>query len=140
MAPSLTQPQGQLSSADALRLAQQAPAILRKNPKAVSASPLSSLFSATETADLWVIYENLLVSCLHTGDIDSALECLDRLTRRFGDTNERIIALKGLAKEAMAENDGELRTVLKEYEELLEQNPANIVSSSTGYAWDGIGI
>lgn len=140
MTPSLTQPQGHLSSVDALHLAQQAPAILRRNPKAVSASPLSSLFSAPETADLWVIYENLLLSCLQTGDEDSAIECLERLIGRFGTDNERIMALRGLSKEAMAENDEQLRKILKEYEDVLDNNPANIVSSCAVHLWYDLGI
>ncbi|KPM41672.1 hypothetical protein AK830_g4905 [Neonectria ditissima] len=126
MAPSLLQPQGHLSPAEALQLAQQAPTILRRNPKAVSASPLSSLFSAPETADLWTIYENLLLSCLRTGDDESAHQCLERLVLRFGNTNERIMGLKGLVSEAEASNHNELLAVLKEYEDILEDNQANI--------------
>lgn len=139
MAPSLTRPQGHLSPADTMHLAQQAPTILRNNPKAVSASPLSSLFSAPETADLWVIYENLLLSCLRTGDEEAAIECLARLVKRFGTNNERIMALQGLVKEATAENGEALRKVLKEYEDILEENAANIVSSSTVHPWCGNG-
>lgn len=127
MPPSLLRPQGHISPAEALLLAQQAPTILRQNPKAVSASPLSSLFSAPETADLWLIYENLLLSCLRTGDDESAHKCLESLVLRFGETNERIMALQGLVKEAEAANHNELLVVLKEYEEILQENPANIV-------------
>ncbi|KAH6892029.1 hypothetical protein B0T10DRAFT_482843 [Thelonectria olida] len=126
MAPSLVRPQGHLSPAEALLLAQQAPTVLRQNPKAVSASPLSSLFSAPESTDLWTIYENLLLSCLRTGDDESAHKCLERLVLRFGDKNERIMAFKGLVKEAEANNQNELLAVLKEYEEILQENPANI--------------
>ncbi|KAF4981098.1 hypothetical protein FZEAL_3034 [Fusarium zealandicum] len=126
MAPSLIQPQGHLSPAEALQLAQQAPSILKSNPKAFSASPLSSLFSAAETADLWNIYENLLLSCLRTGDDESAHQCLERLILRFGDKNERVMALKGMVKEAEANNNNELQQVLKEYEDLLEEDGANI--------------
>ncbi|KAF4120174.1 ER membrane protein complex subunit 2, partial [Geosmithia morbida] len=126
MAPSLTQPQGQLSAADALHLAQQAPSILRSNPRAISSSPLSSLFSAKESPELWVIYNNLMLSCLRAGDDEAASECLERLLLRFGPHNERIMALKGLAKEATAENESELQEVLKDYEVILRENAANI--------------
>ncbi|KAF4460707.1 kinetoplast-associated KAP [Fusarium albosuccineum] len=126
MAPSLVQPQGHISPAEALQLAQQAPSILKRNPKAFSASPLSSLFTATETADLWTIYENLLLSCLRTGDDESAHQCLERLVLRFGDQNERVMALKGLVKEAEATNNNELQQVLKEYEDILEEDGTNI--------------
>lgn len=128
MAPSLTQPQGQLSPADALHLAQQAPAILRSNPKTVSSSPLTSLFAAKESPEMWVIYENLVLSCLRTGDDDGAAECLERLLRRFGADNERIMAIEGLVKEATAGSDDDLQIVLKEYEDILRENAANIVS------------
>ncbi|KAH7166233.1 hypothetical protein EDB81DRAFT_280142 [Dactylonectria macrodidyma] len=126
MAPSLLQPQGHLSPAEALKLAQQAPEILRRNPKAISASPFPSLFSAPETAELWIIYENLLLSCLRTGDDESAHQCLDRLVLRFGSQNERLMALMGLVKEAEAGTHNELLEVLKGYEDILEENQANI--------------
>ncbi|KAF7555523.1 hypothetical protein G7046_g6544 [Stylonectria norvegica] len=126
MAPSLVQPYGQLSPADALQLAQQAPTILRSNPKAISASPLQSLFSAPETADLWTIYENLLLSCLRTGNDVAAHQCLERLVLRFGADNERVMALEGLVKEAEATNHNELWAVLKEYEDILQEDGANI--------------
>jgi ER membrane protein complex subunit 2 len=127
MAPSLVQPQGHLSPAETLKIAQQAPTILRSNPKAISASPLQFLFSSPETADLWIIYENLLLSCLRTGDDDAAHQCLERLVLRFGDSNPRIMAFKGLVKEAEASNNGELEKVLAEYELLLEEDGTNVV-------------
>ncbi|KAF0331550.1 kinetoplast-associated protein KAP [Colletotrichum asianum] len=126
MAPSLVRPQGHLSPAEALELAQKAPTILRNNPKAFSSSPLVSLFSASETPEIWIIYENLLLACLRTGDGQAAHQCLERLVIRFGDDNERIMAFKGLVKEAEADNDGELVQVLKEYETILGQNATNI--------------
>ncbi|KAK1844888.1 tetratricopeptide repeat domain-containing protein [Colletotrichum chrysophilum] len=126
MAPSLVRPQGHLSPAEALELAQKAPTILRNNPNAFSSSPLVSLFSASETPEIWIIYENLLLACLRTGDGQAAHQCLERLVIRFGDDNERIMAFKGLVKEAEADNDGELVQVLKEYETILGQNATNI--------------
>lgn len=128
MAQLLLQPVGSLSPAESLNLAQQAPEILRKNPRAFSASPLSSLFSAPETADIWTIYENLMISCLRTGDDEAANECLERIISRFGNTHDRVLALKGLVKEATASNHTELQTILEEYEALLQENDANIVS------------
>ncbi|TWU77523.1 hypothetical protein ED733_007342 [Metarhizium rileyi] len=122
----LLQPVGSLTPAETLRLAQQAPEILRKNPRAFSASPLSSLFTAPETADIWTIYENLMISCLRTGDDEAAKECLERIVTRFGDSHDRALALKGLLKEATAPNNSELEKVLGEYEALLEQNNGNI--------------
>lgn len=128
MPPKLNRPQGQLTPEDALHLAQQAPSILRNNPKAFSSTPLISLFSAAETPELWVIYENLLLSCCRTGDLESAHECVERLVLRFGDDNERVMALKGMVKEAQADNQGELVQLLMEYDSILQPNVTNIVS------------
>lgn len=128
MTTSLLRPQGNLSHSEALQLAQRAPEILRNNPKAFSVSPLSSLFSTPETTDLWTVYENLLLSCLRTGNDDAAHQCLERLVLRFGNKDERIGALKGLVKEAEATNDNELEQILKEYEAILVEDSVNIVS------------
>ncbi|KAK8067183.1 TPR repeat-containing protein C19B12.01 [Apiospora hydei] len=126
MTSSLLRPPGHLSPATALQLSQQAPIIIKNSPGAVTASALSSLFSAPETPELWTIYENLLLSCLRTGDEESAHLCLGRLVNRFGDDNERVMALIGLMKEADATDDATLEVVLKEYEALLQENPTNI--------------
>lgn len=128
MAPSLLWPQGQISPAEALQLAQQAPAILRSNAKAFS-SPLSFLFSAPETTELWTMYENLLLSCLRTGDMLAAHQCLERLVIRFGNDNERVMALKGFVKEAEANSNDALDVVLKEYDAILAENGTNIVGN-----------
>ncbi|KAK3685414.1 hypothetical protein B0T22DRAFT_217117 [Podospora appendiculata] len=126
MAPSLLHPPSQLSHAAALQLSQQAPAVLRSSPSTVSASPLSALFSASESPELWTKYENLLLSCLRTGDERAAHQCLERLVARFGNDNERVMAFKGLLKEADAENNGQLELVLKEYDQILSDNDTNI--------------
>lgn len=133
--PSLAQPHVALSHADALQLAQQAPAILRQHPRAFSTSPLVSLFAAAETADLWIVYENLLLACLRVGDDESANRCLERLALRFGDENEKIMALRGLVKETVAgDDDAALQKVLAEYDVILEEDPANIVSQGAPIA------
>ncbi|KAG6018338.1 hypothetical protein E4U43_003788 [Claviceps pusilla] len=126
MAQSLLQPVGNLSPAETLKLAQQAPEILRKNPRAFSASPLLSLFSVAETADTWTMYENLMVVCLRTGDDSAAHECLERITIRFGDKHERVLALQGLFKEATASTNDELQKILEEYDAFLQDNDANL--------------
>ena len=127
MAPSLLRPQGHFSPEEVLQLAQQAPEILRGNPKAFSSSPLSFLFTPPETPELWTIYENLLLSCLRVGDEQAAHQCLERLVIRFGDDNERIMAFKGLVKEADAKGDAGLDAVLKEYQAILAEDATNIV-------------
>ncbi|KAI1410953.1 tetratricopeptide [Hypoxylon sp. FL1857] len=126
MSSSLLHPPSHLSPAVALRHSQQAPNILKKSPGAISTSVFQSLLSAPETPELWSTYENLLLSCLRTGDDESAHQCLERLVNRFGNDNERIMALKGLLKEADAEDAATLNVILKEYEQILQDNPTNI--------------
>ncbi len=127
MAPSILYPPSQLSPAGALALSQQAPAILRSSASTVSASTLTTLLTGSEKAELWLQYENLILSCLRTGDDLAANACLKRLTTRFGSDNERVQALGGLVKEAEAKNNGELEAVLKEYDQILGDNETNIV-------------
>lgn len=130
MAPSLLHPPSQLSPSQALELSQRAPHVLQNSPGTISSSALTSLLSAPESTELWLTYENLLLSCLRTGDERSAHECLTRLVRRFGDDNERIMAFTGLVKEASASNNAELEKVLKEYDDILAENNTNIVSGA----------
>jgi hypothetical protein len=111
-----------------MQLAQQAPTVLQSSPSRISSNPVLALFSAGETADLWLTYENLLLSCLRTGDEATAHQCLERLVVRFGDDNERIMALKGLVQEAAGADNNALETVLREYDGILKDNSANIVS------------
>ena len=127
MAPSLLHPPSQLSPAQALQLSQQAPFVLKNGPTSVSSSPLSFLFSASDSAEIWIKYENLLLSCLRTGDVQAAHECLKRLATRFGDDNERVLAFGGLLKEAEAQDNGDLEQVLNEYNQILSENDTNIV-------------
>jgi len=67
-----------------------------------------------------------MLSCLRTGDQESARLCLERLSSRFGAANERIMGLKGLYKEAIAQDDKALQQVLEEYDEILKTDPSNI--------------
>jgi hypothetical protein len=127
MAPSLLQPPSHLGPADALQLSQQAPFVLQNSPSTVSSSPLAALLSRSETTDMWIKYENLLLSCLRTGDERAAHQCLERLVARFGNDNERVMALKGLVQEADAQNNADLEKVLREYDQILGDNNTNIV-------------
>ncbi|KAL1836074.1 hypothetical protein VTJ49DRAFT_5609 [Mycothermus thermophilus] len=126
MAPSVLYPPVQLSPAASLELAQTAPAVLKSSPSSVSSSPLFSLVGGSEKSEQWIQYENLILTCLRTGDDQSARECLERLVSRFGADNERVQALDGLVKEATAKNNGELEEVLKEYDQILSENDTNI--------------
>ncbi len=130
MTPSLLRPQGHISCPEALRVSQLAPEILKSNPRVFPSSPLGSLFAAPETGDVWTVYENLLLSCLRTGDDKAAQDCLERIVIRFGEKDERVMALSGLVQEAKATNNNDLEKILKGYEMILEANDANVVSSS----------
>ncbi|TLS31435.1 hypothetical protein PpBr36_02392 [Pyricularia pennisetigena] len=126
MPPSLLHPPSHLSPEAARQQATLAPSILNNLPESISSTPLLSLFSAPETAELWITYENLLLACLRTGDDLSAHKCLERLIKRFGDKNERMMAFKGLVKEATAKNNTELEVILKEYDSILAEEENNI--------------
>ncbi|EAS28712.3 tetratricopeptide repeat domain-containing protein [Coccidioides immitis RS] len=107
-----------------LDLSKQAPAILR-NPPGSHLFPLT-LFSKPETPELWANYENLLVACLATKDDKCALDCLQRMTTRFGPANERVMGLRGLYEEALAENEAALESILRGYDLVLKDNPVNV--------------
>ncbi|MCJ1368555.1 hypothetical protein MMC16_007699 [Acarospora aff. strigata] len=51
--------------------------------------------------------------------------CLERLTDRFGASNERLMSLRGLYREAVAEDDSALTDILKDYEDVLKEALAN---------------
>lgn len=76
-----------------------------------------------------------MLSCLRTGDEQSADLCLERLTERFGAENERLMALRGLFQEAIANDDAALKQVLGEYEAILAKDPSNMVSIVGSYVW-----
>ncbi|CZS89678.1 related to kinetoplast-associated protein KAP [Rhynchosporium agropyri] len=126
MSSSLLHPPAHLPPSVALSLSQQAPTLLQSTPSAISSYSVSSLWSAAETPELWTTYENLMLSCLRTGDEQSASQCLQRLTERFGTDNERLMALRGVFQEARANDDAALKNILKEYENILVQNPGNM--------------
>ena len=135
MASSLLHPPAHLPPSVALQLSQQAPYLLRTTPSAISPYSLSSLWSAAEYPELWTTYENLMLSCLRTGDEQSAHLCLERLKERFGAENERLMALWGLFQEAVANDNDALKKVLKEYENILVKDPANMVSTWEAQCW-----
>lgn len=110
----------------ALHLSQRAPAILGRD--SASKTTLSSS-SSSDTAEEYARIEQLFLACIHTGDDQSAKLCLDRLSHRFGHSNERVMGLRGLYQEATAEDNAALEKCLKEYEKILSENPVNVVCS-----------
>ena len=127
MSADLIYPPPQMPPATALRMSQQAPRILQTSPETSLPYPLS-LITSSETQETWTTYENLLLSCLRTGDDKSALICVQRLAKRFGDDDPRVMAWKGLYEEAVAKDDKALEKVLKDYEKVLKEDPTNMVS------------
>lgn len=109
----------------ALRLSQQAPAILGHGP-ALNTNAGSSNASR-DTAEEYGRIEQLFLACLQTGDDQSAQVCLDRLSHRFGPSNERVMGLRGLYQEATAKDQAALEKCLAEYETILSENPVNVV-------------
>ena len=124
MSPSLLLKQ---PNADALSLSQQASEYLQKYAS-TGLSPLSiPIVFQAESIDLWLKYENLLLSCLRTGDDKAAHRCLEKLIDRFGATNERVMGLRGLYQEAVAKDDNALKRILQEYDEVLAEDATNTV-------------
>lgn len=111
-----------VSNSLSLQLSQHAPRILQKT----SPAKYLSAWSAKETPELWLTYESLVHSCLRTGDEKSAFACLQKLTERFGEDNERVLAISGVYKEAVAKDERELEKILDEYEAILLKDPTNI--------------
>ncbi|KAF1982367.1 TPR-like protein [Aulographum hederae CBS 113979] len=126
MSTDLVNPPVQLQPEKALHLSQLAPQILKSSPTTSLPYPLS-LLTTPESQETWVVYENLVFQCLRTGDDDSAKECLDRLVDRFGEDNERIMALCGMYEEAVAKDDKELEGVLKTYNKAIQADPTNML-------------
>ncbi|OJD25216.1 hypothetical protein ACJ73_03424 [Blastomyces percursus] len=108
-----------------LRLSQQAQSFLKSHPAQQLSFPFS-VFATSETPELWLTYEQLLLACLRTGDDESARQCLERLSKRFGPANERIMALKGVYEEALAQDQDALEEILTGYEKVLGHNPVNV--------------
>ena len=120
------------SNSNALVLSQQAPDYLRKySSTGASAIPLPIL--SNEPSDLWITYEKYMLSCLRTENDKAAHLCLERLIGRFGATNERLMGLRGLYQEAVAKDDEALENILQEYNEILAENPVNMVVPSLAY-------
>ena len=109
-----------------LHFAQQAPLILNQKLH-LGENPLFSFVSKKETFDEYGTIEQLFFSCLQSGDDKSALVCLDQLKLRFASSNERVMGLAGLYEEAVAENQSSLEECLQKYDNLLSENPVNLV-------------
>lgn len=110
----------------ALQLSQQAPPYLSDYGQQ-QIFPTFLRTYVSDSSDQWLLHEQLLLTCLRTGDDKSAHLCLEKLTERFGPSNERIMALRGLYQEATAADEVALRSILQDYERILAENPVNVV-------------
>ncbi|KAL8829892.1 MAG: hypothetical protein Q9170_005977 [Blastenia crenularia] len=113
-----------LSNSEALSKSQEASQFIKRNAPATSLISFPFL-TKNDSAELWTNYENLLYSCLRTGDDRAAHYCLERLASRFGTDDERVMGLRGLYQEAMAEDSPALLEILHQYDEILVQDPSN---------------
>ncbi|KAL8768120.1 MAG: hypothetical protein Q9209_005583 [Squamulea sp. 1 TL-2023] len=111
------------SHSDALTVSQQVGRYIPPNGFSTSSIALPFL-SSPESAELWSTYENLLYSCLRTGDDKAAHSCLQQLSGRFGTRDQRVMGLRGLYQEAMAEDNSALLQMLRQYDEILHEDPA----------------
>ncbi|TKA26295.1 hypothetical protein B0A50_05074 [Salinomyces thailandicus] len=121
---SFLQPPTDSNPQHTLALSQRAAAYSKSQQSSFTLPYPLSLLSNTESQEKWATYENIFLACLRTGDNDSAYLCLEELTDRFGRTNERIMALQGLYKEATAQSQEQLEGVMREYDEILKANGA----------------
>ncbi|MCJ1427303.1 hypothetical protein MMC29_005206 [Sticta canariensis] len=112
------------SNSEALALSQRAAQYLRNSSSWNTVIPIPFVSNA-DSAESWATYERLLISCLRTGDDKAAHQCLEKLIGRFGATNERVMGLRGLYQEAVAEDQAALEKILVEYDDVLAEDPAN---------------
>ncbi|KAI9674664.1 MAG: hypothetical protein M1817_001567 [Caeruleum heppii] len=125
MSSALLQSPSHLSPSLALHLSQQAPVILR-NSTSWSASLLPEWLYTSESPESWKILEHLMLACLRTGDDESARLCLQKLLDRFGGSNEYVMSLEGIYKEATARDNAALEVVLKGYGAIIKEDPTNM--------------
>jgi tetratricopeptide (TPR) repeat protein len=88
---------------------------------------LSSSESNQDTQETWFLYEQLFLASLRIKDDQAARLCLQRLSDRFGIDSPRVLALSGLYDEATATSRHSLEDILKRYDDLLTEDPTNIL-------------
>ena len=123
------------SNSEALGLAQQTTQYLQKTSSTGTSTIPIPFISYSESSELWATFEKQLFSCLRTGDDKAAHLCLERLIDRFGPSNERVMGLRGLYQEAIAQDDAALNRVLREYNEVIADDPGNAVRKPSEDTW-----
>ncbi|RAK75990.1 uncharacterized protein BO72DRAFT_478365 [Aspergillus fijiensis CBS 313.89] len=107
------------------RLSQQAPRILEQHSLSGDGF-LVAPFLKPQYHESYDLLEQLAFACLQSGDDRSALLCIDRLASRFGSSNEKVTALRGLHEEATAEDRAALEECLHKYNAILSSDPVNL--------------
>jgi ER membrane protein complex subunit 2 len=110
---------------DALQLARKAPSVLAKSSSIATTFPMS-VIGTPESPSTWMELATLFYACLRTGDDKAAHLALEKLTKRFGETNDRVMAMRGMYQEAVAQDEAELRSILQDYNRILSENPVNV--------------
>jgi ER membrane protein complex subunit 2 len=110
---------------DALQLARKAPTVLSKSSSIATTFPMS-LVGTPESPEAWLELTTLFYACLRTGDDRAAHLALERMTKRFGESNDRVMAMRGMYQEAVAQDEAELRSILQDYNRILSENPVNV--------------
>ncbi len=116
----------QSDQSSTLQLSQRALPLLSTAAPAGHFFPLTLLEKA-ETPATWIDYERLFQACLKAGDDKSAHLCLERLTTRFGASDNRVMGLRGMYREALATSTEDLEKALQSYEKILRADPMNVV-------------
>ncbi|KAF2725489.1 tetratricopeptide repeat domain-containing protein [Polychaeton citri CBS 116435] len=123
MSNSLLIPPTSTNPTQTLSLSQRATPWISSQQTLLSKLPYPlNLLITSESQEKWQSHENLYLSSLISGDNETAFQLLAALKDRFGPVNERVLALDGLYREASASSDAELETVLKRYDDLLEED------------------
>lgn len=115
-----------LSNSEALNLSQQVDQYLQTSLSSNTPIPIPFVLYA-ESPQSWHTYERLLISCLRTGNDKAAHQCLEKLIERFGASNERVMGLRGLYQEAVAQDRPTLESILTKYDDVLAEDPGNTV-------------
>lgn len=115
-----------ISNSEALHLSQQVGQYLQTSLSSNTPIPIPFLLYA-ESPQSWHTYERLLISCLRTGNDKAAHQCLEKLIERFGASNERVMGLRGLYQEAVAQDRPTLENILTKYDDVLAEDPGNTV-------------
>lgn len=125
------------SYTDVLSSSQQAACFLETRGSLDTSMPIPFISSA-ESSEMWTKYESLMLACLETGDDKAAHQCLEKLIHRFGASNERLMGLRGIYQEAVAENRITLENILKEYDDIRANNPVNAVKLYSSQFFDSL--